>query len=92
MTSSDPGNEPYSATVDLRVLLFTLTVSFVATLFFSLAPALHFLRPNLAVAAPPERWDCIQECATPPQGCRRYPDCPERLAPGRRGTFRPYPR
>jgi len=50
MTSSDPGNEPYSATVDLRVLLFTLTVSFVATLFFSLAPALHFLRPNLAVA------------------------------------------
>lgn len=48
MTSSDPGAEPYSASVDTRVLLFTLTVSFVATLVFSIAPVFHFLRPDLA--------------------------------------------
>ncbi|HEY2471155.1 MAG TPA: ABC transporter permease [Terracidiphilus sp.] len=47
LTSSDPGSEPYSASVDLRVLLFTLALSVLATLFFSVAPVFHFLRPNL---------------------------------------------
>lgn len=47
LTSSDPGSEPYSASVDTRVLLFTLALSLLATLFFSVAPAFHFLRPNL---------------------------------------------
>jgi putative ABC transport system permease protein len=50
LTSSDPGTEPYSATVDTRVLLFTLAISVLATLFFSIAPVFHFLRPNLAGA------------------------------------------
>ena len=50
LTSSDPGTEPYSASVDMRVLLFTLAISVLATLFFSIAPVFHFLRPDLAGA------------------------------------------
>ena len=50
MTSSDPGSEPYSATIDVRILLFTLAVSLLASLLFSVAPVFHFLRPDLAGA------------------------------------------
>jgi predicted permease len=50
LTSSDPGTEPYSASVDTRVLLFTLGISVLATLFFSIAPVVHFFRPNLSGA------------------------------------------
>jgi predicted permease len=48
LTNSDPGTEPYSASVDTRVLLFALAISVLATLFFSIAPVFHFIRPNLA--------------------------------------------
>ena len=48
MTSSDPGQEPYSSAIDTRILLFTLGVSLVVSLFFSIAPVFHFLRPDLA--------------------------------------------
>jgi putative ABC transport system permease protein len=47
MTSSDPGTEPYSASVDARVLLFTLSLSVLASILFSIAPVLHFIRPDL---------------------------------------------
>jgi predicted permease len=50
LTNSDPGSEPYSASVDMRVLLFTLGLSVLAALFFSIAPVFHFLRPELAGA------------------------------------------
>ena len=51
ITSSDnPMNAPYSTAVDERVLLFTLLLSVVVTLIFSLAPAVQFLRPQLAEA------------------------------------------
>ena len=50
MTSADPGQEPYSTSLDGRVLLFTLAVSLVASLLFSIAPVFHFLRPDLAGA------------------------------------------
>jgi len=50
MTSSDPGQEPYSTSIDARILLFTLAVSLVASLLFSIAPVFHFLRPALADA------------------------------------------
>jgi putative ABC transport system permease protein len=50
MTSSDPGSEPYSGTIDVRILLFTLGVSLAASILFSIAPVLHFLRPDLAIA------------------------------------------
>jgi putative ABC transport system permease protein len=50
MTSADPGKEPYSSSLDLRVLLFTLGLAFVVSVLFSIAPALHFLRPDLAGA------------------------------------------
>ena len=47
ITNSDPGAEPYSASIDTRVLFFTLGISVLATLFFSVAPVFHFLRPDL---------------------------------------------
>ena len=50
LTSSDPGSEPYSASVDAHVLLFSLAISLAVSLLFSIAPAIHFLRPNLAQA------------------------------------------
>lgn len=50
MTAADPGNEPYSTALDARVLLFTVVVSLLVSLLFSVAPVLHFLRPNLAEA------------------------------------------
>jgi putative ABC transport system permease protein len=47
MTSSKPGQEPYSSAIDARILLFTMAVSLLASVFFSLAPVFHFLRPDL---------------------------------------------
>jgi predicted permease len=50
MTNSDPGQEPYSSALDMRVLFFALGVTLVTGLLFSLAPVIHFLRPDLASA------------------------------------------
>jgi len=50
MTNSDPGSEPYSTSIDARVLLFTLGISVLVSLLFSIVPVLHFLRPNLTGA------------------------------------------
>jgi putative ABC transport system permease protein len=50
MTNSDPGSEPYSAAINPHVLFFTLAVSVLATLLFSVAPVFHFLRPDLTNA------------------------------------------
>ncbi len=47
MTSADPGSEPYSSSIDTRVLLFTLGLSMVASVLFSIAPVFHFMRPDL---------------------------------------------
>jgi putative ABC transport system permease protein len=47
MTSADRGSEPYSTAMDTRVLLFTLLVSVLASLIFSIAPVFHFMRPDL---------------------------------------------
>ena len=50
MTHADPGAEPYAASVDGRVLLFALAVALVTSVVFSIVPALHYLRPDLAGA------------------------------------------
>jgi len=50
MTHADPGAEPYSANLDARVLLFALGLAMIVSLLFSIAPAMHFLRPDLAGA------------------------------------------
>jgi predicted permease len=50
ITSSDPGSEPYSASIDGRVLLFTMAISVLVSLLFSIAPVFHFLSPDLAGA------------------------------------------
>ncbi len=39
---------PLSSHPDLRILLFNFAVAFAVSIAFSLAPALHFLRPDLA--------------------------------------------
>ena len=65
MTSADPGNEPYSTTIDSRVLLFTLAISFVTSLLFSIAPVFHFLRPDLAQAL-------RQNAGTATKGSQRF--------------------
>ena len=65
MTQADPGSEPYSATVDSRVLLFTLAISVLVSLLFSLAPVLHFLRPNLVEAL-------RQSAGTASRGSQRF--------------------
>jgi putative ABC transport system permease protein len=41
---------PFSSHVDLRILLFNFALAVAASLFFSLAPAVQFWRPNLAPA------------------------------------------
>jgi len=46
--SSDAIDAPYSASVDGRILFFTLGLSLLVTLVFSAAPAVQFLRPRLA--------------------------------------------
>jgi predicted permease len=65
MTQADPGSEPYSATIDSRVLLFTLAISVIVSLLFSLAPVVHFLRPNLVEAL-------RQSAGTATKGSQRF--------------------
>jgi putative ABC transport system permease protein len=65
MTQADPGSEPYSAVIDSRVLFFTLGVSVGVSLLFSLAPVLHFLRPNLVEAL-------RQSAGTASKGSQRF--------------------
>ncbi len=50
MSNATPGSEPYSATIDTRVIFFTLVLSVAVSLLFSFAPVFHFLRPDLASA------------------------------------------
>jgi predicted permease len=65
LTNADPGEEPYSATIDGRVLLFTLAVGLLTSLFFSFAPVLHFLHPDLANAL-------RQNAGTASRGSQRF--------------------
>jgi predicted permease len=65
ITSSDPGSEPYSTSIDSRVLLFTLAICFVTSLLFSIAPVFHFLRPDLAQAL-------RQNAGTATKGSQRF--------------------
>jgi predicted permease len=46
--NGDLTQSPYSTSIDVRILGFTLLLSGVVTMAFSLAPALQFLRPRLA--------------------------------------------
>src|SRR5271157_5433508 len=46
--SGGTGDLPFSATPDLRIMLFNCALALFATLLFSLAPAVQFWRPDLA--------------------------------------------
>jgi putative ABC transport system permease protein len=48
MSKNASGEMPFAATVDWRVLGFTVVVTVLASLLFSLAPALQFRNPRLA--------------------------------------------
>jgi len=48
LISANPAEEPYSAAIDGRVLLFTLSIAVISSLLFSLAPVFHFMSPDLA--------------------------------------------
>lgn len=50
ISGANPGEEPYSSAIDSRILFFTLAIAILVSLLFSIAPVLHFLRPNLAGA------------------------------------------
>ena len=65
LTNADPGTEPYSAAIDAHVFLFTLGVALVASLLFSLAPVLHFIRPDLIQAL-------RQSSGTASRGAQRF--------------------
>lgn len=65
MTSADPGKEHYSSAIDMRVLLFTLGISLLTALLFSIAPVLHFMFPDLAQAL-------RQNAGTAAKGSQRF--------------------
>jgi predicted permease len=65
VTSAEPGSEPYSTSIDGRVLLFTLAICVVTSLVFSVAPVFHFLRPDLAQAL-------RQNAGTASKGSQRF--------------------
>ncbi len=88
LTSADPGSEPYSAALDLRVLMFTLAVSILASLLFSVAPILHFMRPNLAMALRQNAGTASQRDAAISQGRGWRTDCAHGSAAGRRRIVR----
>jgi putative ABC transport system permease protein len=48
--SSTTGDLPFSPHPDLRILFFNFSLALLVSLFFSLAPAAQFWRPNLAPA------------------------------------------
>ncbi|MGB9145876.1 MAG: ADOP family duplicated permease, partial [Acidobacteriaceae bacterium] len=51
MTHASAGEDlAYSVSVDTHVLLFALALALVVSILFSIAPALHFVRPDLAGA------------------------------------------
>ncbi|HVT97800.1 MAG TPA: ABC transporter permease [Acidobacteriaceae bacterium] len=50
MSTGDAGQYAFSATLDWRVLLFTILATLIASLLFSLAPAAQFWNPKLAEA------------------------------------------
>jgi predicted permease len=50
MSSGSPDAPVFSATLDWRVLLFTIAATLLASLFFSLAPAMQFRNPRLTDA------------------------------------------
>ena len=85
MTSSDPGTEPYSASIDTRVLLFTLAISIVGSLLFSIAPVFHFLRPDLAQALRQNTGTASKSSQRFRKVGRRRADCAQRPAARRRG-------
>jgi predicted permease len=65
MTNSDPGEEPYSTSIDAHMLLFTFGVALVVSLLFSIAPVFHFMRPDLASAL-------RQNAGTASKGSQRF--------------------
>lgn len=65
MVHADPGSEPYSGAIDGRVLFFTLGISLLASLLFSIAPVMHFMRPDLAQAL-------RQNAGTASRGTQRF--------------------
>jgi len=65
MSSGEPGTVPYSTSIDGRMLIYMLGISLLVSLLFSIAPVLHFLRPDLANAL-------RQNAGTSSKGSQRF--------------------
>jgi len=64
-SAADPGAEPYLAAINSHVLLFTLGLALVVCLLFSVAPVIHFFKPDLVGAL-------RQNAATATKGSQRF--------------------
>lgn len=65
MMNADPGSEPYSTSIDANILLYAVLISLGSSLFFSIAPMFHFLRPDLVNAL-------RQNAGTASRGSQRF--------------------
>ena len=82
MTSSDPGTEPYSASVDTRVLIFTMALSLLATARVQHCAGLSFPSSRSGRFASPDYRHRLQEIAALSQSCRGHPDRAQRASSG----------
>ena len=81
-------NSAFSATLDWRVLLYTAAAALIASLFFSLAPAVQFWNPRLAESLKQQTGTGSGGARAVPPHLRRAADRFQPVADCRRGSLR----
>ena len=87
LTNSDPGTEPYSASVDMRVLLFTLADLRSCDTVFQHRACLSFHSAQSRWNHAAKLRDSLSRFTALPQTSRRSADCTQRPAARRRWTL-----